>query len=100
MFTTAFFFPIQKFYGYVEQTESWLSSKEAFLANEDLGVGAPRNDNVLRYQSGELGAVKYDDVLRTFHLLLKLLFCLADDLGSDFLPQYFTQDGLLSPRIN
>ncbi|XP_075281439.1 spectrin beta chain, non-erythrocytic 5 isoform X3 [Opisthocomus hoazin] len=28
---------IQKFYGYVEQTESWLSSKEAFLANEDLG---------------------------------------------------------------
>lgn len=37
------FFSIQKFYGYVEQTESWLSSKEAFLANEDLGVGAPRN---------------------------------------------------------
>ncbi|NXK06704.1 SPTN5 protein, partial [Herpetotheres cachinnans] len=28
---------LQKFYGYVEQTESWLSSKEAFLANEDLG---------------------------------------------------------------
>ncbi|KAF2980042.1 hypothetical protein EK904_009476, partial [Melospiza melodia maxima] len=26
-----------KFYGYVEQIESWLSSKEAFLANEDLG---------------------------------------------------------------
>ncbi|XP_068802060.1 spectrin beta chain, non-erythrocytic 5 isoform X2 [Struthio camelus] len=28
---------LQKFYGFVEQTESWLSSKEAFLANEDLG---------------------------------------------------------------
>ncbi|XP_008936894.1 PREDICTED: spectrin beta chain, non-erythrocytic 5-like, partial [Merops nubicus] len=28
---------LQKFYGYVERTESWLSSKEAFLANEDLG---------------------------------------------------------------
>ncbi|KFQ58276.1 Spectrin beta chain, non-erythrocytic 5, partial [Pelecanus crispus] len=28
---------LQKFCGYVEQTESWLSSKEAFLANEDLG---------------------------------------------------------------
>ncbi|NXG60038.1 SPTN5 protein, partial [Hemiprocne comata] len=28
---------LQKFYGYVEQAESWLSSKEAFLANEDLG---------------------------------------------------------------
>ncbi|NWV68098.1 SPTN5 protein, partial [Malurus elegans] len=28
---------LQKFYGYVEQIESWLSSKEAFLANEDLG---------------------------------------------------------------
>ena len=29
----------QLFLGYVEQSESWLSSKEAFLANEDLGVG-------------------------------------------------------------
>ncbi|NWX12365.1 SPTN5 protein, partial [Aegotheles bennettii] len=28
---------LQKFYGLVEQIESWLSSKEAFLANEDLG---------------------------------------------------------------
>ncbi|XP_027498276.1 spectrin beta chain, non-erythrocytic 5 [Corapipo altera] len=28
---------LQKFYGYVEQIESWLSSKEAFLANEDSG---------------------------------------------------------------
>ncbi|NWT70613.1 SPTN5 protein, partial [Prunella himalayana] len=28
---------LQKFYGYVERIESWLSSKEAFLANEDLG---------------------------------------------------------------
>ncbi|NWW71973.1 SPTN5 protein, partial [Climacteris rufus] len=28
---------LQKFYGHVEQIESWLSSKEAFLANEDLG---------------------------------------------------------------
>ncbi|XP_050810874.1 spectrin beta chain, non-erythrocytic 5 isoform X2 [Gopherus flavomarginatus] len=28
---------LQKFFGYVEQNESWLSSKEAFLANEDLG---------------------------------------------------------------
>ncbi|NXO10573.1 SPTN5 protein, partial [Oriolus oriolus] len=28
---------LQKFYGYVELIESWLSSKEAFLANEDLG---------------------------------------------------------------
>lgn len=49
----------------------------------------------------ELGAVKYDDVLRTFHLLLlKLLFGLVDDLGSNFLPQYSTQDGLLSPKSN
>nr|XP_033806940.1 spectrin beta chain, non-erythrocytic 5 isoform X2 [Geotrypetes seraphini] len=28
---------LQTFLGYVEQNESWLSSKEAFLANEDLG---------------------------------------------------------------
>lgn len=55
--------PIQKFYGYVEQTESWLSSKEAFLANEDLGVGALRNYNFLCNWSGGKGAVKYDDVL-------------------------------------
>lgn len=53
---------MQKFYGYVEQTESWLSSKEAFLANEDLGVGAPRNYYFLCNHCGEKGAVKYDDV--------------------------------------
>lgn len=46
----------------MEQTESWLSSKEAFLANEDLGVGAPRNYNFVCNQSGEKGAAKYDDV--------------------------------------
>lgn len=62
MFATVFF-PIQKFYGYVEQTESWLSSKEAFLANEDLGVGAPRNYNFLCNQSGRKRTMKYDDVL-------------------------------------
>ncbi|XP_044291663.1 spectrin beta chain, non-erythrocytic 5 [Varanus komodoensis] len=28
---------LQTFFGYVEQNESWLSSKEAFLANRDLG---------------------------------------------------------------
>ncbi|XP_060118338.1 spectrin beta chain, non-erythrocytic 5 [Heteronotia binoei] len=28
---------LQKFYGYMEENESWLSSKEAFLANKDLG---------------------------------------------------------------
>ncbi|XP_054825905.1 spectrin beta chain, non-erythrocytic 5 [Eublepharis macularius] len=28
---------LQKFLGYVEENESWLSSKEAFLANKDLG---------------------------------------------------------------
>ncbi|XP_069494913.1 spectrin beta chain, non-erythrocytic 5 isoform X2 [Ambystoma mexicanum] len=28
---------LQTFLGYVEQNEGWLSSKEAFLANEDLG---------------------------------------------------------------
>ncbi|XP_076156260.1 spectrin beta chain, non-erythrocytic 5 [Alosa pseudoharengus] len=28
---------LQVFLGYVEQSESWLSNKEAFLANEDLG---------------------------------------------------------------
>ncbi|KAJ1103984.1 hypothetical protein NDU88_001400 [Pleurodeles waltl] len=28
---------LQTFFGYVEQNESWLSSKEAFLSNEDLG---------------------------------------------------------------
>lgn len=52
---------MQKFYGYVEQTESWLSSKEAFLANEDLGVGASRNYDFLCNRCGEKGAVKYDD---------------------------------------
>lgn len=51
-----FFFPIQKFYGYVEQIESWLSSKEAFLANEDLGVCALRN--FLCNQSGGDGTVR------------------------------------------
>ena len=84
--------PVQKFYGYVEQTESWLSSKEAFLANEDLGVGAPSNDNFIRYWFGERGDVKYDDVLLlsfSIFLLLKLLLCLIDDLVSCFLPEYF-----------
>lgn len=47
----------------MEQTESWLSSKEAFLANEDLGVGSLRNYNFLCNQSGGKGAVKFDDVL-------------------------------------
>nr|XP_056707864.1 spectrin beta chain, non-erythrocytic 5 [Euleptes europaea] len=28
---------LQKFYGYVKENESWLSSKEAFLANKDFG---------------------------------------------------------------
>nr|XP_016847800.1 PREDICTED: spectrin beta chain, non-erythrocytic 5 [Anolis carolinensis] len=28
---------LQKFFGYMEQNESWLGSKEAFLANKDLG---------------------------------------------------------------
>ncbi|XP_042315999.1 spectrin beta chain, non-erythrocytic 5 [Sceloporus undulatus] len=28
---------LQKFFGYVEQNESWLGGKEAFLANKDLG---------------------------------------------------------------
>ncbi|XP_010891275.2 spectrin beta chain, non-erythrocytic 5 isoform X2 [Esox lucius] len=28
---------LQIFFGYMEQSESWLSNKEAFLANEDLG---------------------------------------------------------------
>lgn len=32
-------FSFQIFLGYMEQSESWLSNKEAFLANEDLGVG-------------------------------------------------------------
>lgn len=82
---------MQKFYGYVEQTESWLSSKEAFLANEDLGVGAPRNDNFISYWFGGQGDVKYDDMLLSFSIFLlsKLLLCLIDDLGSCFLPQYF-----------
>lgn len=63
MFMTGFFFPLQKFYGYVEQIESWLSSKEAFLANEDLGVGAPINYDFLCNLSVGKGAVNYDDVL-------------------------------------
>lgn len=37
-FSCLIFFLSQKFYGYVEENESWLSSKEAFLANKDLGV--------------------------------------------------------------
>ncbi|XP_067847252.1 spectrin beta chain, non-erythrocytic 5 [Heptranchias perlo] len=34
-------YDLQIFYGYVEQSESWLSSKEAFLANKDHGDSLP-----------------------------------------------------------
>ncbi|XP_078419413.1 spectrin beta chain, non-erythrocytic 5 [Cetorhinus maximus] len=37
---------LQIFYGYVEQSESWLSNKEAFLANEDKGDSLPNVENL------------------------------------------------------
>ncbi|XP_038646180.1 spectrin beta chain, non-erythrocytic 5 [Scyliorhinus canicula] len=37
---------LQIFYGYVEQSESWLSNKEAFLANEDKGDSLPSVENL------------------------------------------------------
>ncbi|XP_055497034.1 spectrin beta chain, non-erythrocytic 5 [Leucoraja erinacea] len=37
---------LQIFYGYAEQSESWLSSKEAILANEDYGDSLPRIENL------------------------------------------------------
>uniref|UniRef100_H3BEP2 Spectrin beta, non-erythrocytic 5 n=1 Tax=Latimeria chalumnae TaxID=7897 RepID=H3BEP2_LATCH len=39
---------LQIFYGHVEQSENWLSNKEAFLANEDLGDSLPAVENLQR----------------------------------------------------
>ncbi|XP_072120569.1 spectrin beta chain, non-erythrocytic 5 [Mobula birostris] len=39
-------FDLQVFYGYVEQSKTWLSSKEVFLANEDYGDSLPRVENL------------------------------------------------------
>ncbi|XP_043929471.1 spectrin beta chain, non-erythrocytic 5 [Protopterus annectens] len=39
---------LQVFYGYIDQNESWLSSKEAFLANEDLGDSLSSVDSLIR----------------------------------------------------
>lgn len=95
------FFPVQKFYGYVEQIESWLSSKEAFLANEDLGVRALRSYNFLCNLSGGEGTVQWCALnLPVLFLLLKLLLCPVGGLGSDFFPWYFAQDGNLIPKSN
>ncbi|XP_019374606.1 PREDICTED: spectrin beta chain, non-erythrocytic 5 [Gavialis gangeticus] len=48
---------LQKFYGYVEQNESWLSSKEAFLANDDLG------DSVSSVESLQRKHVQFEKAL-------------------------------------
>nr|XP_025044105.1 spectrin beta chain, non-erythrocytic 5 [Pelodiscus sinensis] len=48
---------LQKFFGYVEQNESWLSSKEAFLANEDLG------DSVSSVESLQRKHVQFEKAL-------------------------------------
>ncbi|XP_060684627.1 spectrin beta chain, non-erythrocytic 5 [Hemiscyllium ocellatum] len=37
---------LQVFYGYVEQSESWLSNKEVFLANEDKGDSLTSVENL------------------------------------------------------
>ncbi|XP_067099877.1 spectrin beta chain, non-erythrocytic 5 [Osmerus mordax] len=42
---------LQLFLGYVEQSESWLSSKEAFLANEDLGSSLSDVESLQRKQA-------------------------------------------------
>ncbi|KAM6973270.1 spectrin beta chain, non-erythrocytic 5 [Aplochiton taeniatus] len=41
---------LQIFLGYVEQSESWLSNKEAFLANQDLGSSLSEVENLQRKQ--------------------------------------------------
>ncbi|XP_062379447.1 spectrin beta chain, non-erythrocytic 5 [Sardina pilchardus] len=42
---------LQVFLGYVEQSESWLSNKEAFLANEDLGGSLSEVEELQRKQA-------------------------------------------------
>ncbi|KAL2098982.1 hypothetical protein ACEWY4_005462 [Coilia grayii] len=42
---------LQVFLGYVEQSESWLSNKEAFLANEDLGGSLLEVEELQRQQA-------------------------------------------------
>ncbi|XP_061467332.1 spectrin beta chain, non-erythrocytic 5 [Rhineura floridana] len=50
---------LQKFFGYVEQNESWLSSKEAFLANKDLG------DSVSSVESLQQKQMQFEKALET-----------------------------------
>ncbi|KAJ6667277.1 hypothetical protein lerEdw1_017255 [Lerista edwardsae] len=50
---------LQKFFGYVEQNENWLSSKEAFLANKDLG------DSVSSVESLQQKHMQFEKALET-----------------------------------
>uniref|UniRef100_UPI00398EAE6B spectrin beta chain, non-erythrocytic 5 n=1 Tax=Pristiophorus japonicus TaxID=55135 RepID=UPI00398EAE6B len=66
---------LQIFYGYVEQSESWLSSKEAFLANEDLGDSLPSVENLQQKQEQFEKALEAQleklNVMERFSLQLK-----------------------------
>uniref|UniRef100_A0ACB8G4M1 Uncharacterized protein n=1 Tax=Sphaerodactylus townsendi TaxID=933632 RepID=A0ACB8G4M1_9SAUR len=48
---------LQKFYGYIQENESWLSSKEIFLANKDLG------DSVSSVESLQQKHMQFEKVL-------------------------------------
>ncbi|XP_042194068.1 spectrin beta chain, non-erythrocytic 5 [Callorhinchus milii] len=66
---------LQVFYGYMEQSESWLSSKEAFLANEDLGDSLLSTEILLRkhehFEETLMGQLEKVDVTERFCLRLK-----------------------------
>ncbi|XP_063174452.1 spectrin beta chain, non-erythrocytic 5 [Candoia aspera] len=50
---------LQTFFGYVEESESWLSSKEAFLTNKDLG------DSVSSVESLQQKHMQFEKDLKT-----------------------------------
>ncbi|NXN96468.1 SPTN5 protein, partial [Rhinopomastus cyanomelas] len=78
---------LQKFFGYVEQTESWLSSKEAFLANEDLGDSVSSVESLQRKHTQfekalEAQMEKIDEMASFAHQLIQNKHYDSDNIAS------------------
>ncbi|XP_077178896.1 spectrin beta chain, non-erythrocytic 5 isoform X2 [Paroedura picta] len=61
---------LQKFYGYVEENESWLSRKEAFLANKDLGDSVSSVESLqqkhMQFEKALEAQMKEIDIMTSF----------------------------------
>ncbi|XP_053169097.1 spectrin beta chain, non-erythrocytic 5 [Hemicordylus capensis] len=65
---------LQKYFGYVEENESWISSKEAFIANKDLG------DSVSSVESLQQKHMQFEKALETQLEKIDLMASFAQQL--------------------